>query len=131
MSILVGYKPSSESDAALEWAVNQAREKDDHVTVLNTTRGEALLERPRLYDDEAKALAERLDATGVSYSLRRDVHPGDPADRLLEIAEELGVQMIVIGLRRRSPTGKFFFGSTAQKILLEADCPVVAVKAPR
>ena len=131
MSILVGYTPTPESDAALDWAVNTARSNDMHLTVVNTTRGEAMLERPRLYDEQARALTERLDGTGVAYSLRRDVHAGEPADRLLEIAEDLGVQMIVIGLRRRSPTGKFFFGSTAQKILLEAECPVVGVKAPR
>ncbi|MBC7307670.1 MAG: universal stress protein, partial [Dietzia sp.] len=45
-------------------------------------------------------------------------------------AHELGADMIVIGLRRRSPTGKLLFGSNAQRILLEANCPVLAVKAP-
>jgi nucleotide-binding universal stress UspA family protein len=32
-------------------------------------------------------------------------------------------------MRRRSPTGKLLFGSDAQQILLQADCPVLAVKA--
>ena len=52
------------------------------------------------------------------------------ADEILRIAADRGADLIVIGLRRRSPVGKLFLGSTAQQMLLDAPCAVLAVKAP-
>jgi nucleotide-binding universal stress UspA family protein len=47
----------------------------------------------------------------------------------VEFANDEGIDLIVIGVRRRSPVGKLVLGSNAQDILLRADCPVLAVKA--
>ena len=53
-----------------------------------------------------------------------------PAEDLINIAEARSTaELIVIGLRRRSPVGKLILGSNAQRILLDAPCPVLAVKA--
>lgn len=130
MTILVGYIPSPEGEAALERAVTEARLHGTDLVVVNVARDESVLERRRLYDDQADELTGRLDASGVTYTLRREVQSGEAADAVLDVARELGADKIVIGLRRRTPTGKLLFGSTAQRILLEADAPVLAVKAP-
>ena len=47
----------------------------------------------------------------------------------IAVAKETSADFIVIGLRRRTPVGKLILGSNAQRILLEAPCPVLAVKA--
>lgn len=51
-----------------------------------------------------------------------------PSDVVVSTAENRAVKRIVIGGRRRTPTGKAVFGSTAQRILLDAPCPVTFVR---
>ena len=47
---------------------------------------------------------------------------------MLSTADRVDASVIVSGLRRRSPVGKFIRGSNAQQILLHASRPVLAVK---
>ncbi len=50
---------------------------------------------------------------------------GDAADKVLEYAAEQSARYIVVGPRKKSPTGKVLFGSVSQQILLNSECPVV------
>lgn len=50
---------------------------------------------------------------------------GDAADEVMEYAAEQDARYVVVGPRKKSPTGKVLFGSVSQKILLNAGCPVV------
>lgn len=129
MTILVGYIPSPLGDAALDRAVEEAREHETDLVVLNFTReGD---DDAHISDAQTVDLVKRLEATGVRHTVRRERATHTPADEILATAEEVSAELIVIGLRRRSPTGKLLFGSTAQSVLLGAECPVLAVKAPR
>ncbi len=55
----------------------------------------------------------------------------DAADDILQAATGEDAELIVIGLRHRSPVGKLLLGSTAQEVLLSAECAVLAVKPSR
>ena len=60
-----------------------------------------------------------------THVLIRGVTPG--AD-LVDYASDEKIDEIIIGLEKKSRVGKLFFGSNAQYIILEADCPVVSMK---
>lgn len=55
---------------------------------------------------------------------------GDPATAILEYAAEQDADYIVVSARKRSTIGKAVFGSVTQRLLLEADRPVVATPPP-
>lgn len=71
-------------------------------------------------------LQNRLDEADVDYEVRGRV--GEHGDSIVALAEEVGADLAVVGGRKRSPTGKAVFGSTAQTVLLSAPCPVTFVR---
>ncbi|GAA0715874.1 nucleotide-binding universal stress UspA family protein [Halorubrum trapanicum] len=77
------------------------------------------------YPESVDTVEERLAAADVATTRRRE--HGDPADTIIEVADELDVDNISMSGRRRSPTGKMLFGSTTQSVLLAADRPVTVI----
>ncbi|MDS0294849.1 universal stress protein [Halogeometricum luteum] len=74
-----------------------------------------------------REFAARLDAEGIDYEVRGTV--GDEDEGITALAEESDADRILVGGRKRSPTGKAVFGSLAQQIMLSAPCPVTFVRA--
>ena len=81
------------------------------------------------YEAELATVQRELSEAGVDHEVRQLVRGHEPSEDLIAVAEEVGADFIVIGLRRRTPVGKLILGSNAQRILLDAPCPVLAVKA--
>ena len=77
----------------------------------------------------AIAQVPALATLGVPYAVRAAADTLDPAEELISAADAASADFIIIGLRRRSPVGKLLLGSNAQRVLLDASCPVLAVKA--
>ncbi|MFZ5871176.1 MAG: universal stress protein [Actinomycetota bacterium] len=129
MTIVVGYVPKPEGRAALRAALDEADRRGESLYVVNTSRGEAYVDPSYASTDDIDEVRRVLEESGVEFELEQRVGGRDGADEVLSAARSRAASLIVIGLRRRSPTGKLLFGSDAQQILLRADCPVLAVKA--
>jgi nucleotide-binding universal stress UspA family protein len=71
----------------------------------------------------ARRISEQLEDAG--YTVELDERSGNPAEEILEVAEEYDADLVCIGGRKRSPTGKALFGSVTQSVLLDADVPVM------
>lgn len=125
--IVVGYTPDAYGRAALDHALSEARVRDTGVTVLNATKGDALAD-PRFADSaDVDTLQRTLEASGVRFVVEQDVSV-DPVDALLDAMDHDDADLLVIGIRHRSPVGKLLMGSTAQRLLLACPKPVLAVK---
>ena len=104
-TIVIGYVPSPVGEAALEAGLAEAAARGDDVVILNSPRRRSTVD------------AELIDETA--------------SDELVAPAAAASARLVVIGMRRRSPVGKLVTGSDAQRLLLDLDVPILAVKPPR
>ena len=98
---------------------------------MSSHRGGSSLKTPdaREIEQDLDDVRGLLADAGVKFDVRALVRGNDVADDLVDLAEETGAKLIVIGLRKRNPVGKLILGSNSQQILLDAPCAVLAVKA--
>lgn len=130
MTIVVGYVPTKEGQAALARAVEEAKLRSTKLVIINSNRGGRDFGDETSRDHEAvlQGIAADLADSGVDLVVRQLVRGNEPAEDLIAVANEVDSDLIVIGLRRRTPVGKLILGSNAQRILLDAPCAVLAVK---
>lgn len=70
---------------------------------------------------------EFLEDAGITVELRGEV--GDSGDVIIDVADEIDADVIVLGGPTQSPIGKVVFGSVGQYVLLNADRPVTMTLA--
>lgn len=125
MSVVAVYTPDREGAAALLHAVPEAGLRRTELLVLGMAATDRSQEAESLLV-EARSLAAEA---GIELSLL-PADDRDLADQVIDASYEDEVAAVVVGTRRRSPVGKMFLGGLAQRIVLEAHCPVVVVKLP-
>lgn len=128
MTVLVGFVPNALGEAALSASVAEARRRHERLLVVNMSRDDVLVDARRAGADQLDRVRRDLHELDLEFEVRQIDQGGDAAQVLLDVAEREDVSVIVIGLRHRTPVGKLLLGSAAQQILLDANCPVLAVK---
>jgi nucleotide-binding universal stress UspA family protein len=131
VSVVVGYVSTKEGKAALRRAAEECALRSADLIVVHSTRGGRHADGDEILEIDAELddVEARVKAAGLNVEIRHLVRGNEPAEDIIGLANEREVDLIVIGLRRRTPVGKLILGSNAQRILLDASCPVLAVKA--
>jgi nucleotide-binding universal stress UspA family protein len=128
MTVVVGWTSDARGHAALVRGAQEARVHGEPLLVVNATTGTAAVDDRFAGASDVTEVRTLLASLGVEAEVRQPVVK-DVTEALLSVAEEVDASVLVIGIRHRSPVGKLIMGSTAQRILLDARCPVLAVKA--
>lgn len=129
-TVVVGYVPNALGEAALAAAVDEARGRGAALVVVNTTRSDRLVDPGYADETDIAGMEKILKSSGVTYTVHHGSSDDTAAEEVLGMADKTKADLIVIGLRHRTPVGKLIMGSTAQTILLGARCNVLAVKLP-
>jgi nucleotide-binding universal stress UspA family protein len=127
-TVVLGYVPKPEGEAALVASISEAQLRQADLVVVSAHRAHHGDDAGHL-KAELDDVRARVEAAGVAVDVRHPETNLEASEDLLAIAEEVHADLVVIGLRRRTPVGKLILGSNAQRILLDAKCPVLAVKA--
>jgi len=129
VTIVVGYTPTPAGRAALSTATTEARKSERPLVVVNTSRGDALDDPAFAQPADLDWVRATLEEAGVTFTIRQEVRRREAADELIDVLEEVGAELCVIGIRRRSAVGKMLLGSNAYRILMDSPCPVLTVRA--
>ena len=133
MKILLCYYDTESSSSALEITRQQARAFNAEVCVvtslLDDHKGHAFksdeIEMRKQHLNAAHSFFAHHDIPCRTELLIRGLEPGED---IVDYAKENQFDLMVLSVRRRSRISKLLLGSTAQYLILESHCPVIAVK---
>lgn len=136
--ILVAHDGSKSSDKALKKAVEMAVNFNASLTVLAVIPELYLTElsdvdRNHIFEALSRETSEAMEKirkslSGKSIEVKTLIRQGDPAEKILETAQKMKVDLIITGSHGRHGTKKFLLGSVSSKIVDYSKCPVLVVK---
>jgi nucleotide-binding universal stress UspA family protein len=128
--ILVGYDESPVSSKVVDLAIEHAKAFGAHIVLVTCLAGgtESDSEEIRKTEERLAAAKNTFIREGISCQTELLVRGVTPGEDLVAHAEEIGAYEIILGVKKRSKTGKLLFGSNAQYVILNADCSVVSIK---
>jgi nucleotide-binding universal stress UspA family protein len=130
MKMLVGYDYSTVTQDVLALAKQQAQVFKAEVHLLRCLKQDPKLQRETVQQAEQNLdhIKQGFATMGLACDTHVVVSALSAGEDIVQFAEQNTIDLIVIGVRRRSKVGKLLFGSNAQLIILTAPCPVLTVK---
>jgi nucleotide-binding universal stress UspA family protein len=125
--IVIGFSADEYGSAALEHGIAEAKARGTSLRVINSSKGDSWSDPKFASQDGVARLEEALAASGVPHEIHQEVGE-DVVDTLLDAMTADDAELLVIGIRHRTPVGKLLLGSTAQRVLLNCPKPILAVK---
>lgn len=131
--VITGFRPTPDARAAVARAVEECRLRGATLVVVHSMRGGERDDLRRVHEEreEFERLDAELTAAGIPFELVGLARGNSPAEDLILEARARDADLVVIGMRRRSPLAEALFGSTAREVLTGAGRPVLAVRADR
>jgi nucleotide-binding universal stress UspA family protein len=117
--IVVGFDGSEASRQALDTAAD--------LTGYGSTLAVVSVRTAEVRESAAPEARTRLHERHVEAHYLEPV--GDPSERLVEAAEQLGADLLVVGRRSRTPA-RSFLGSVSSRVVRHAPCDVLVVRTP-
>ena len=137
-TIVVGYDQTPGSQRALERAATLAKALGAKLVVTSVTPLMVSIGRsggpidptdtPEMHAKELDAARSYLEGQGITADYRPAV--GEPADAIVELAEQVGAEMIVVGTREPNLIQRLTGQSVSESVTHHAHCDVLIVHAP-
>ncbi len=136
-SILVPFEGSESSRKAMARAVDLAKTEGSHVTVLYVIpRYEEMVEfyrsesiRKRLRAEAEKVIGEAVKiAQAGGVAVAPEIREGHPADEIVSAADKRENDLIAMGSYGWKGVNKAILGSTTNRVVAHANCPILVVK---
>jgi nucleotide-binding universal stress UspA family protein len=141
--VLVPIDFSDYSKSALRYAVNFAKSFNAEIILIYVVEpviyppdfSMGQIAMPSInteWDDRAKEELQKLAKSEIvaSENVKTIIKTGKPFVEIIETAKEENVDLIIIATHGRSGVEHILFGSTAEKVVRKAPCPVLTLREP-
>lgn len=130
MKILVGYDGSKPARRAIDLALEYAKVFKAQVVLVTSLVGGAVSDGDQIHhaEEEFETIKQLFDGESIPFATDLLIRGLSPGEDIVQYAKENKVDQIILGVKKMSLTGKLIFGSNAQRVILNAHCPVVTVK---
>jgi nucleotide-binding universal stress UspA family protein len=132
MKFMVCYDNFAESNNVVAEAQKHAVRWSAEIKVVSVVTRVEPIKHARLEKMEKRLeqeIQELFKGVEIPYTVQLHVDDAEAGEKIVEIAQRNRVDLIFLGIKKRSKVGKLLFGSTAQYVILNAPCPVISLNA--